>query len=307
MIKNYIYIILFLSLTAFFVSCDNDDVDTNNSIFDVEDLQKKNEFDKWIYENYTAPYNIVLKYKFDLMENNFDYYLTPAKFDHSVKFAQILKYCWLECYDEVAGIEFTKSHTPKEVMFVGSEALDYGAGSKVLATAAGGTQIVIYEVNLVEDFTYDNVVKYMHIIHHEFSHILDQKKKLDPLFGQISMEFYLGDLWQDYDIIYPNGDFKKLGFVSDYATSSEEEDYAETYSKYITMTDDQWNQLLEEAKGDYKGNEILERKVKMIENYLMEEWNVDLKELKNSIQRRLEKAATLPLEEFKDYENDVIQ
>ena len=66
-----------LVLTA--VACSNDDVDKGNSIFPTKTAQHQNDFDKWLYKNYTEPYNIRFNYKYVDQNSNLSYNVTPAE------------------------------------------------------------------------------------------------------------------------------------------------------------------------------------------------------------------------------------
>ena len=59
-------IIRFLLITVVIVlaaACSNDDVDTANSIFPKQGtMTEKTDFDKWLWKNYTDPYNIRFNY-----------------------------------------------------------------------------------------------------------------------------------------------------------------------------------------------------------------------------------------------------
>lgn len=306
--KNIIYCFVIL-FAAFFVSCDNDDVDKSYSVFDNESLPNKNEFDLWLENNFRVPYNIRVEYLFDYMDTDFSYNLTPAKFETSTKFTQIIKYCWFECYDEVAGMHFTRETAPKQIYLIGSEGLDPATNTKVLATAAGGLRVVLYELNLVQDFNYEAIVQYMHRMHHEFSHILDQKREKDLSFGAISEKDYIGDNWPDaYSKIEQ---YYKLGFVSDYASSEASEDFAEVYSIYLTTTDEEWeNILINATEFDSKGKvvstygrEKIEQKLQKVFEYMEEAWNIDFRKLKESAQRRAVKAEDIEYISFKEFIN----
>ena len=55
---------LLMTLVAVtFCACSEEDLDAN-SIFDSETVVEQNDFDKWLLENYTTPYNINFKYRF---------------------------------------------------------------------------------------------------------------------------------------------------------------------------------------------------------------------------------------------------
>ena len=126
------------------------------------------------------PYNIALKYHMEDIESNHDYTLAPADYDKSVKLAHIVKYAWLETYDEVAGIDFTRQYVPKVLHLVGSAAYEDN-GTMVLGTAEGGLKVTLYLVNNLKidaDFLNEYYFKTMH---HEFAHILHQTKSYDQM------------------------------------------------------------------------------------------------------------------------------
>ena len=238
------------------------------------------------------------------MDSDFNFNLTPPRFERASDFAQIIKYCWIECYHEVGGVAFTRDTSPKEIILVGSEALDYTMGTTTLGTAKGGTTVMLYKLNALTDYSYASVIGYMHVMHHEFSHILDQKKKMDPLFGQISQQYYLGDQWMDYKLLLPDASFLKAGFVTDYSTSDEDEDFAEIYSQYLVQTDAQWAETLRLAGEDgAEGANMILKKLKMVKEYMLENWNIDMDELRESVHLRGEKAASLNFKTFNEFSN----
>lgn len=297
--NNKIFYILFIILAALFTGCDNDDVDKNNSIFDQSYIPPKNEFDLWLDKNFRAPYNTEIVYQFKFMESDFSYNLTPVTFERGTKFAQIIKYCWFECYDEVAGLKFTQSTVPKQIYFIGSQGLDPATQTEVLASAGGGLRVIIYKLNKLSDFSSESIVSYMHTMHHEFSHIMDQNKKIDPAFGIISEKDYIGDSWSNGMVYKENKDAYPDGFVSAYASSDPDEDYAEVYSRYLTMTDSEWKSMLSIAGED--GSSKIMQKVAIIRDYLKDEWNIDFDELRNSVQQRAAKAETLNFLTFEEF------
>ena len=88
---KYLFLILVAMCTA--TSCSEDDL-SPDSIFDTTAPQR-NEFDKWILTNYTTPYNIDLKYRFEDIESDMDYNVIPADYNKSIALAQMVKYLWL--------------------------------------------------------------------------------------------------------------------------------------------------------------------------------------------------------------------
>ena len=101
---------LLLGVTAF-TSCSEDEL-SDESIITVDDVDYT-EFDYWLKANFINTYNIDLKYRFQDIESDHDYYLIPANYEQSVKLAHVIKYAVLEAFDEAAGINFTRSNFPK--------------------------------------------------------------------------------------------------------------------------------------------------------------------------------------------------
>ena len=88
---------LALLLIVLSASCSNDEPD-GESIFSTEEVQR-NDFDKWLLENYVGNYNIDFKYRMEDIETDYTHNLVPADFNLSVKLAKIVKHVWLESYD----------------------------------------------------------------------------------------------------------------------------------------------------------------------------------------------------------------
>lgn len=71
------------------------------------------------------------------------------------------------------------------------------------------------------------------------------------------------------------------------------EDIAELYSIYVTSTPDEWNTILKAA--GTKGTSTINRKLKMVRDYMKNSWNADIDLLRNAILRRGGKISTLDL------------
>ena len=72
------------------------------------------------------------------------------------------------------------------------------------------------------------------------------------------------------------------------------EDTTELYSIYVTSTPQEWNKILQIAGP--KGTSIINRKLKMVREYMRNSWDADIDLLRNAILRRGSKIATLNLE-----------
>ena len=75
-------------------------------------FMEPNEFDKWLLDNYVYTYNIQVKYRLDDNETDVEYHLVPAKYDNAITLAKIVKFVWMEAYDEIWGIDMTRTVCP---------------------------------------------------------------------------------------------------------------------------------------------------------------------------------------------------
>jgi substrate import-associated zinc metallohydrolase lipoprotein len=236
-------------------------------------------FDKWLLENYAYPYNIGFKYRMEDIEAPEDYELVPATTKNSIAIAKIIKYMWLEAYDQVADVHFTRAYAPKVIHLIGSPAVRQG--SVLLGTAESGMKITLFDVNALDPTTVgesgfvDGITqKCLATMYHEFTHIL-QNAKMQPIeFNIISNADYIGDDWMDYkdEEVYP------LGFISNYARSEAIEDFAEMLSLYVVCGQEEWGHILTLA--GTRGANILNQKLELVKSYLKVSWNIDLDELR---------------------------
>ena len=81
--KQIIYSLLALTTVCLGACNNNDEIDTANSIFSTEPLER-NAFDYWLLDNYTYPYNIDFMYRMKDIESDHKYNLVPADYDKAV-------------------------------------------------------------------------------------------------------------------------------------------------------------------------------------------------------------------------------
>ena len=132
---------------------------------------------------------------------------------------------------------------------------------------------------------------YFTTMHHEFMHILNQKIPYDPEFDRISESDYVSGDWYRQNT---NTVALPKGFIRNYAMVEGREDYAETYSQYITNSDELWNSKL--AIAGPTGSAIILRKLEMIRTYMRESWGLDIDELHKAVQHRALEMNTIDLE-----------
>lgn len=290
--KKNIYAILLAFVASFALMSCSDDDPSSQSIFPTTS-PKRDAFDKWLLENYTFPYNVEMKYKMEDIESDMKYHLVPADSAKTAKLSIIMKYLWFDAYNEVIGPDFIKENMPRTIHFIGSPAYN-SEGTMVLGTAEGGLKITLYMVNSLDDETlkdYDTMNKYyFHTLHHEFTHILNQKIPYDQSFKLITESGYVSGDW--YTISDKTA--HQAGFVTPYAMVEPLEDFAEMLSGYVTMSQSEWNAILADA--GTTGAASISAKLDIVRNYMQESWNVDIDQLRAAVLRRASTFSAVDLE-----------
>lgn len=305
---NTIKIFLFAAVAALTIACSNDDVDANNSIFPTrEENTDSTAFDKWLNKNYTEPYNIRFNYLYIDQNSDMGYNVSPADIKKSIALAKIIKHVWLDAYTELMGPDFLKQHCFREFQLIGS-AQHKNDGSIVLGFAEGGIRVNLFQVNYLDpthlyieqtnpfasgsDFDLNRA--YFHTMHHEFAHILTQLKDYSTDFRTITKEYHSAD-W----VNVKDEDAGKEGYVTGYASSEYNEDFAEVFSCYVTDTDVMWQKRLAQAvaaNGDETGKKAILAKLSIIRSYLKDSWGVDIDKLRTIVLRRAGEVNSLDLE-----------
>lgn len=251
-----------LSMTSF-SSCSDDD-DFTETIFptDVEDLDPSAysyKFDKWLQQNFLMPFNLEFCYKMEDVETDMNYNLVPTTYENAIDIAVLTKYLWFDAYNELTGSEFLKTNAPRKIHIIGSPAYDKNTGNMILGLAEGGIKVSLFRVNELEVNNFYNLNEYyFKTMHHEFAHILHQKKSYPVEFNQLNVGNYDDNNWQDRN----GGLVASLGFVTPYASSQFREDFAETIANYITRTPEQYDLILWCAeRGWYAGDDTTNQKV----------------------------------------------
>ena len=290
--KKNIYAILLAFVASFALMSCSDDDPSSESIFPTTS-PKRDAFDKWLLENYTFPYNVEMKYKMEDIESDMKYHLVPADSAKTAKLSIIMKYLWFDAYNEVVGPDFIKENMPRTIHFIGSPAYN-SEGTMVLGTAEGGLKITLYMVNSLDDKTlkdYDTMnTYYFHTLHHEFTHILNQKIPYDQSFKLITESGYVSGDW--YTI--PDKTAHHAGFITPYAMVEPLEDFAEMLSNYVTMSQSEWNAILADA--GTTGAASISAKLDIVRNYMQESWNVDIDKLRAAVLRRASTLSAVDLE-----------
>mgnify|MGYP000815058378 FL=1 len=276
--KRYLIILLLPVVSLFFSACSDDDELSATSVV-RETTTEENDFDRWLTRNYVEPYNILFKYRFEDIESNMDYYLTPASYEQSIAMAKLVLHMCLEAYNEITGdTEFIKSYFPKILFLVGSYAYKTN-GSLVLGTAEAGAKITLYNVDGLVPTAVNAKTSYFKTLHHEFGHILNQTKPYSTDFSEISGPDYVQD--QCFEIYTTDEMALQAGFISPYASKSDSEDFVELISLYVNRSADEWEEMLTTAGSS--GREKIEAKFEIVYNYMKDSWSIDLNELRDIV------------------------
>lgn len=246
-------------------------------------------FDLWLDQNFRAPYNIRFEYRWDDKESDISYELLPCKNEKAYQLAMMIKHVWLDAYIEVAGLDFIRMYCPRFIYLVGSSA--YRTSSVVQGTAESGKKVVLYDVNALDPLNIAELnSSYFKSMHHEFAHILHQTKEYDPTFSTITANYYNSSSWMNNSSEVAAA----LGFVTPYASSEPDEDFAETMANYLMRSDTWWENLYEKA-GE-TGTPLIEQKVSIVKSYMQDKWNVDLDAFRSIVQRRGQEVSLLDID-----------
>ena len=291
-----IYSLVLAAIVALSVtSCSNDDP-KDDTIFPTT-TTANDPFDKWLEANYTYPYNVDFKYKMEDVYSDMKYHLVPADSAKSAKLAIITKFLWFDAYAECVGPDFVKANVPRIIHLIGSPAYNSGQGTMVLGTAEGGLIVTLYMVNKLTNqmlTDYDTMNEYyFHTMHHEFTHILNQKKPYSENFQHITESGYISGNWYRKNQRMAN----TQGFVTPYAMSEAREDFAEMLSVYVTTPPSGWQKIMTTA--GKKGAPLIQAKLDIVRNYMKESWNLDIDQLRDIVIRRASELNSLNLNELK--------
>ena len=298
--KKNIYAILLAFVASFALMSCSDDDPSSESIFPTTS-HKRDAFDKWLLNNYTYPYNVDVKYKMEDIESDHKYTLVPADSAKSAKLAIIMKYLWFDAYTEVIGPDFIKENMPRMIHFIGSAAYN-SEGTIVLGTAEGGLKITLYMVNSLTDemLTDYNTMNeyYFHTLHHEFTHILNQKIPYDRSYDLITENDYVSGNWY----LISDKAAHQAGFVTPYAMAEPVEDFAEMLSKYVTVSESEWQAIIDDAKnpdkqdGEQDGADYINAKLDIVRSYMQDAWNINIDDLRDAVLRRASELNTIDLD-----------
>ena len=305
--KRYIKILFCGLLLISIISCIKQDDFTESIFIDKPALDTGSAtypFDKWLYDNYLIPYNLDFRYKMQDVGSDISFNLIPVTMDKAGEMAVLVKYLWFDVYSEVVSEDFLKKNGPRIIHLIGSPAYNPVLGIIILGTAESGIKVTLYRCNELDPGNIDVMNEYyFKTMHHEFAHILHQKKTYPKEFETYTAGYYDPMGWQYRTL----SEAASLGCVSPYASSQPREDFVEVIANYIVKTDAQWNAILDlaakpgiDASGQVvtnnltlRGDEIIKIKLEIAREWLEEAWEIDLLALRNEVQERQKHVAEI--------------
>lgn len=295
--KNLIYVIVFLAL---FTGCSEEDlgkslIDTSTPIL--------TETDVWIRSNYTTPFNVEVKYRWDNSELDNTKKLTPPELNRVQPFLDNMKQVWIDPYSRHAGADFVKKYIPKLMVLVGSHNMN-SDGSIILGQAEGGRKVTIFDLNYISfdfeglsDYEIDQlmvvIVRTFRTMHHEFGHILHQTIAYPLEYKKITPNYVRN--WMNFS----ENQARALGFFTSYSMLNPDEDFVEMLSHILTMSNAEWNKTIdkivvydenydEDVKASAAAKSLLRQKEKIIADYMLGTWKINLYDLQADISEVME-------------------
>lgn len=246
--------------------------------------------DEYIEENFVEEYNMAIRYRYVDRYVNRDERVTPPKLEVVRPMLDFIQNFWINPYKETTNGEiFFRSHVPPEIIFLGG--LIYNSdGTVTLGQADAGARVTFTNVNAIDTEDDNWRTTQLQTVYHEFSHIVHQRYKLPTAFETITTAGYTSaGSWFNLT----NAEALARGFVSPYATSSPNEDFAETvafflvdpnfYENYINQEDC----TSAECAAENQGKAYIAEKVSAIIEHYQKVTGIDLEELRVKLQNKL--------------------
>lgn len=269
--------VLVLSSVLFLGACASDEPLTE-SILDTT-VPVKSSLDNWIDTNFLTPYNINVQYKWDqnVVDNN--RYLFPPTQTKVQPALEIVQKIWLQSYSTIGGADFVKKIAPREFVLVGGVNLNT-TGTITLGLADAGQRITLFETDNVDKTDRENVKRFIKTIQHEYIHILNQTKPFDEkTLAKITPTGYTSN-WYATSTAVANEE----GFISDYARSNINEDFAEMAATMLINSKAEYQAILdgiedEEAVANIKAKEAV------VVKYFKDAFNMDFYKLRDEAEK----------------------
>ncbi|KLT66201.1 substrate import-associated zinc metallohydrolase lipoprotein [Pedobacter sp. BMA] len=276
-IKNSLALAIILTIAT---SCrKTEDLDVDFNKYNLDMPETNTDLDKWLNTNLLDPYNMKVIYRY-----NRYYYgdaaadVAPLKPENVRPMMQTVSDGYLAPYLKIAGLDFVQRTNPKEWVLYGSAKYQTD-GSAIAGTAAGGRRVTLYGLNsfsLAPSF----VNSRLYVIHHEFTHILNQTVAIPIDFEAIS-----GGTYKQPWTLTSAATAKDNGFLGSYASGSPTEDYAETTATLLVSGQSYYDNYANTSNATAKSR--LKLKESNVVNYFNTAFGIDFRKLQKEVQNYL--------------------
>ncbi|MFC5048097.1 putative zinc-binding metallopeptidase [Aquimarina hainanensis] len=234
------------------------------------------ELDIWLRENFVKPYNIEIQYAWNENEVNLNRYLYPPTEENVKPLLEVVLAVWVKPYTQLGGEDFIKNISPRQFTLVGG--FNYNpSGTITLGLAEAGTKITLFNVDQLDLTDLTLTRRYFQTIQHEYAHILNQTKPYDPAYGEVNPENYTAQ-WFNRSV----AEARELGYITDYASSSDSEDFAEMVATMLTTSKAEFDAIVEGISSE-EAKAHIRQKEQMVASYFSTEFGIDLYELQEVV------------------------
>ncbi len=246
--------------------------------------------DQLIQEEFVDKFGVAVRYKFVDRYVEPNKRVTPPKRELVEPMLDFLTTFWIEPYLGVQnGRRFFQDNVPAEVIFIGSPIFN-DDGTITLGTADAGARITLTEVNAIDLENETWLFRQLNTIYHEFAHIIHQRYNLPTNWQQISPDGYtsIGSWYTLNDI-----EALERGFVSPYATSTYNEDFAEMvafimfHPEFYEIFIESETCTTEDCNRRNAGREMIRQKYNAVLSHYTQVTGVDLLAVRALIQDQL--------------------
>ena len=316
-----LYCLLFSGL---FLACDDED----KVVYNPEVVEESTDaISVYFRDNFLNTFGTAVRWQWVDRYVDDSKRVTPPLREVCIPMGDFIKKFWIEPFTMTeAGADFMQEHFPPEIVFIGSPMYNSDGQSITLGYADAGVRITFTQVNEYDLSNRAWLLMQLRTAEHEYGHIIPQKNNLPNGFKEVSPKNYKSNNWinlaGDVQASSPriSREAISLGMVSNYGTSSENEDFCEILSLYITSTEEEFEQryLVHEPEGKYpeldvdgnpvldaddnpvlldpaddavemnEGRDLIAIKLKMIQDYYKDNFNIDLDQVRDEVIMRID-------------------
>jgi len=276
-----------LALGALMWSCKEDGLDWD-SVY-VDNPREPTKFDLWLEREYVVPYNCRVVYRWQDIETDQSFWLTPAREDGAKIVAVIMKHMWIDAFSEgnTRGVDFMREYGVNILQIIGSGGYRDDS-SMILGTAQAGKKITMYvanRYNLADPTTYNpwfmlQDKQVIMVTYHEFTHTMNQMVLIPSAFAQVSVGDYRDNGYTEYT----DEESLEAGFYTQYSRHSVGEDVADMTALYICTPRADWDARV--ASAGEEGASKINRKLEILKKYYVDAFGIDLDNMNSIVQRR---------------------